>query len=368
MLGFLNLKEQAFGLDIADSSLKIVKLKKKGRFFDLASFNEAKIKPGIVRKGEIKKPEELAEIIKKMTGQVRGEKLDTKNAIVSLSEEKSFLQVIQMPYLSKEDLRSAIIFEAENYIPLPLGEVYLDYQIISLQNRQLDHLDVLIVAFPKKIIDSCLECLKKADIKPLALEVESLAISRALIREEKISQPILLVDFGANRTIFIIFAASSVMFTFSIPISSQSFTEAISRTMEIDLAEAERLKIKYGLGAKSIKTGNEIFQALIPSLSDLTEQIKKYLDYYQAHDFHDHLPLKNKKIEKILICGSGAKLKGLIDFLSSQLKVPVQIGNPWTNILSSSFQPKEQSLIYEKEQSLGYATALGLALRGIKGK
>lgn len=362
MLEFLSLKQQAFGLDISDLSLKIVKLKRRGQFFDLASFGEAQIKPGIVKKGEIRDQDKLAEIIKKTMREVKGEKLGTRNAIVSLSEEKAFLQVIQMPWLSEEDLKSAVIFEAENHIPLPIEEVYLDYQVVPPLYNHLDHLDVLIAAFPQKIVDSYLTCLKKANIKPIVLEVESLAISRALIKDETTTQPVLLIDFGANRSVFIIFSGHSVRFTFSIPVSPQSFTEALSQAMKIDLIKAEKLKIKYGLEGRSTKTGQEVFESLIPALTDLIEQIKKYLDYYQTHVSHEHLPPNGKGIERILICGDGARLKGLADFLSSQLKIPVEIGNPWVNLISES---KKEALGLSFEKSLSCATAIGLALRGI---
>lgn len=368
MLSFLNLKQKAFGLDISNLSLKIAKLKKKGESFDLASYAESRIKPGIIRKGEIRKPDELAEIIKKTAGEVKGEKLATRNAVVSLSEEKAFLQVIQMPRLSEEDLKSAVVFEAENYIPLPIEEVYLDYEVISPLANHLDHLDVLIAAFPKKIIDSYLVCLEKANIKPVVLELESLAVSRALIKNETAVQPVLLIDFGANQSAFIIFAGRSVRFTFSIPVSSQSFTEAVSRAMKVDLIKAEKLKTEYGLEKRSLKIGQEVFDSLIPPLTDLIEQIKKYLDYYQSHASHEHLPGEGKKIEKILICGGGAGLKGLTGFLSSQLKMPVEIGDPWINILPVGKRSQGKISTYSQEKSLGYATVLGLALKGIRGK
>ncbi len=351
-MNFLNLKTKAFGLDISDFSLKIAKVRKRGRSLNLVSHNQVKIKPGIVRKGEIRKPDQLAEIIKKAIKEVKGEKLGTKNVVVSLPEEKAFLQVIKMPRLSEEDLKSAVIFEAENHIPLSIEEVYLDYQVISSPEpgSRSDHLNVLIVAFPRKIVDSYFACLKKANIKPVVLENESLAISRALIKGNNINQPIFLIDFGSNRSIFIIFAGYSIMFTFSISISSQNFTESISRSMKIDLDKAEKLKIKYGLKGKSSGKGKEVFESIIPVLTDLTEQIKKHLEYYQTH-------VGGKKVEKILICGAGAKLKGFNSFLSSELKIPVEVGNPWINV-------KRQELIYQKKQSLNYVTAIGLALRG----
>lgn len=362
---FFTLKPEAFGLDISDLSLKIIKLKKKGKFFDLASFGEEKIKPGIIKEGEIKKEEDLAKIIKSACAKVKGEKLRTKYVVASLPEEKAFLQVIQMPKMKEEELKSAVIYEAENYIPLPIEEVYLDSQIVPPVYNHLDHFDVLITALPKKTVDPYLSSLKKAGLKPIAFEIESQAIARALIKNEVTISPLLLIDLGATRTGFIIFSGYSLRFTSSIPVSSRSFTEIISKALGMNLAEAERLKIEYGLQSKG-KKGKEVFEALIPALTDLLDQIKRYLHYYQTHASHEHLPPNGKGVAKIFLCGGGAKLKGLTNFLSAQLKIPVEIGNPWINILAAPIQPKEQRLIYKKEESLRYTTALGLALRGLQ--
>jgi len=292
--------------------------------------------------------------------------LQTREAVVSLPEEKSFLKIIQMPHLPKEDLGPAIVLEAENYIPLPMNEVYFDYQVIVPPQDHLDHLDVLIVGFPKKTIDSYVSCLKKANIRPVALELESLAVARTLIEKETSPYPVFLLDFGLSKTVLIIFSGYSVKFTFFLPISSQELTDAIARSMQIDSAKAENLKIKYGLEGKADKTGEAVFNALIPPLTDLIEQIKKYLDYYRTRAEQEHLSSEDMKKEIVLVCGGGAKLKGLVDYLSSQLKIPVKIGNPWVNILPPNKQPQEKTLIYEKEESLSYTTVLGLALRGIK--
>src|SRR4030042_775705 len=299
MFDFLNLRQKAFGLDISDFSLKIAKLKKQGQFFSVSSFKEMPLETGIVRKGEIRNEDKLVEMIKKAIKEVQGEKLQTREAVVALPEEKSFLRIIQMPRLSGEDLKSAVIFEAENYIPLPMEQVYFDYQVISPLYNHLDHLDILIVAFPKNIIDSYINCLKKANIKPVALELESLAVARALIEKEVSPHPVFLLDFGLSKTALIIFSGHSVKFTFFLPVSSQELTEAIARSMQIDLVKAENLKIKYGLEGRADKTGEEVFNALIPPLTDLTEQIKKYLDYYRTKTEHEHLPPNGLKEEII---------------------------------------------------------------------
>ncbi len=372
MLEFLTLKPEAFGLDISDLSIKTVKFEKKRKILSLSSFAETSIKPGIIRQGEIKDEKSLVKIIKKSLAEVKGKPLKTKYVIASLPEEKAFLQVIQMPHLSKEDLKSAVIYEAENYIPLPIEEVYLDFQIVPPFQNHLDHFDVLITALPKKTVDPYLSCLKKAGLKPLALEIESLSIVRTLIKDEVAASPILIIDLGATRTGLIVFSGHSLRFTSSIPISSQKFTEAISQIMKIDLNKAEKLKLKYGLIAKEAKEGGNVFEALVPPLTDLTEQIKKYLEYYQTHAFHEHLAEKSKKVEKILLCGGGANLKGLTDFFSNRLELSVELGNPWVNILPSSWQstsqPKKETSGISFEKSLSYATALGLALRSTRSK
>ena len=393
MLESLTLKPESFGLDISDLSLKIIKLKKGRKFFTLSSFGKEEIEPGIIKGGEIKDEKKLAEIIKEAIKKVRGGKLKTNYVVASLPEEKAFLQVIQMPRLPEEDLKSAVIYEAENYIPTPLEEVYLDYQIVPPIYDHLDHLDILIAALPKKTVDPYLSALKLAGFVPKVLEIESMAIARALIKGGATTQPILLIDLGATRTSFIIFSGQSLRFTTSIPVSSTSFTEIISKNLGVTLAEAERLKIKYGLEEKiKINIGDEktnikkergkIFEALIPALIDLVQQIKRYLDYYQTHASHEHLPpttfQKNnsnkhkpqkvvgglppdgKGISKIYLCGGGANLKGLCELLSLELKIPVEMGNPWVNIL---IKEKKEVPELSFEESLKYTTALGLALR-----
>lgn len=374
-MSFLTLKPEAFGLDISDLSLKIAQLiKRKGKFLTLASFGEAEIKPGIIKEGEIRDEKKLAEVIKEAIKKIKGEKLRTKYVVTSLPEEKAFLQVIQMPKMTEEDLKSAVIYEAENYIPLPIEEVYLDYQIVPPVYNHLDHLDLLIAALPKKTIDPYLFSLRLAGLCPLAFEIESQAISRALIKKETSTSPILLIDLGATRTSFIIFSGYSLRFTSSISVSSRNFTEIIAKNLGVNFSEAERLKIKYGLEEKikleigdrkteKKKERSKIFEALIPALVDLVQQIKRHLDYYRTHASHEHLPPNGKGVSKILLCGGGANLKGLTEFLSLELKLPVELGNPWINILSEGEKINSKISFLE---SLKYTTAFGLALRGIK--
>ncbi|XOB42107.1 MAG: type IV pilus assembly protein PilM [Candidatus Nealsonbacteria bacterium] len=370
MLEYFSIKREVFGLDISDLSLKIAQIKKREGELELVSFGETRIEPGIIKNGEIIDDNKLARTIETAVRQVKGEKIKTKYVIASLPEEKAFLQVIQMPKVPEEDLSSAVAYEAENYIPTALEQVYLDFQIVSPLENRLGHYDILIAALPKQTVNPYVSSLKLAGLEPVALEIESLSIARTLIKDEMTTLPILLIDFGATRTSFIIFSGHSLRFTSSISVSSNHFTEIIMKALGINQKKAESLKIKYGLIGKTKANNNKgtikkeerkIFEALIPVLVDLTQQIRKHLEYYQTHAGHKHLPVKNKKVSKIILCGGGSNLKGLPELLSMELKLPVEIGNPWINIIK---EEGEASLT--KEQSLAYATALGLALRAIK--
>lgn len=363
MLNFLTLKTEAFGLDFSDSSLKIVKLEKKGGVLKLASFGEALLRPGTIKNGEIKNKEALIKSIKKAASEVTGEKIKTKNVVVSLPEEKSFIEVIQMPKTLDEDLKSAVIYEAENHIPMPIEEVCLDSQVVPPVSGVLDHQDVLLVAFPKKTVNSYVECLKESGLKPIAFETESLASSRALIKNEVSDGPVLIIDFGATRTNFIIFSGYSVRFTFSLPFYPQKLTEDIARSMKIDLVRAEKLKLKHGLFLKKSEEGEKVYYVLSNSLMGLVEQIKKYLEYYYTHIFHEHLPGSKRTVKKVLLCGGGANLKGLDDFLSCELALPIEFADPWINVLSAE---NRESFGLSQKESLKYVTAIGLAIRGMK--
>jgi len=360
MIDFLTLKPEVFGIDISDLSLKIIKLKKKGGSLALASFGETEIKPGIINGGEIRDEDALAETIKKSLTQIKGEKLKTKYVVASLPEEKSFLQVIQMPPMREEEMNKAVYFEAENYIPMPVEKVYLDAQKVLPALNHLDHLDVLIAALPRKTVDSYLSSFQKAGLKPLVFEIESQAVARSLVAEEKSLEPLLLIDFGATRASFIIFSGHSLRFTTSLPISSNKFTEAIANKFKTNIKKAEELKKECGIEGKRSR---EIFDILKPDLIDLVSKIKTCLSYYQTHSHHEHLPLNGKGVNKIILCGGASNLKGLDGFLSKEFQLQAVLGNPWSNILP---HPLKEVPELPYRESLRYTTALGLALRGMQ--
>ncbi len=358
MLKFLNLQPEIFAIDIDDLFLRIVKLKKRRNGFVLVSFNEVQIKAGIVKEGTIQDQESLVKIIQLACKTVKGEKLNTRYVIFSLPEEKSFSQIIQMPNMTEKELVSAVPYEAENYIPLPIDKVYLDFQVINLHKDKLNHLDLLVNVMPKPIVDSYVSCLKKASLTPCVLEIESQAITRALIKRGESTLPTIFIDFGQTKTSLVIFSDNSIRFTSSMPISSEQLTNAICESLKVNFSKAEELKVKYGLTKETVKKHN-IQEAILPILNDLVAQIKKYISFYHGHASHEYSS-SGGAIQKIILCGGGANLKGLSDFLSEELKIDVKIGDPFTNILPSK---ENKEYIIPRQKYLSFATAIGLALR-----
>ena len=219
-------------------------------------------------------------------------------------------------------------------------------------------------------------CIKKAGFQIQALEMEPQSICRSLIKKEVSPAPVMIVNFGSIATNLIVFSGYSLRFTTSIPFSILSLDQAISKSLNISLKEAENLRQEYGLESSEDKEKKidgrgsakkidkkEITAIIISIIRDLVPQIGKYIEYYQTHSFLERLSAGSKGIAKIILSGYGANSKGLANFLSLSLRIPVEAGNPWINILP---EPLREVPELSFNESLSYTTALGLALRGIK--
>lgn len=359
---FYEIDPPAFGLDISDFSLKIAALEKDAKHWKLAGFTATSIPSGIIIDGEVKEEEKAIPILKESLSVVRRSGITSRYVVASLPEEKAFIRVIQLPKMKYGEVREAVKWEAENNIPMSIDEIYLDWQIIVPIKNHLDHFDVLIIAVPRTIVDQYVRLFEKSGLISKVFEVESVAIARSVIGGDTSGKPVLIIDLGQARTSFIVFSGHTLRFTSSLGISGASLTDVIARELKVDEASADKLKVAHGL-LKKDKEGERVFECLIPAMTDLVEQIKNYLEFYEGHAMHEHLarPEKRLPISKIILCGGGAALKGLENFFVLNLKLPVEKANPWVNILSP---PLKEIPGLSYEESLGYTTALGLALRG----
>ena len=141
-------------------------------------------------------------------------------------------------------------------------------------------------------------------------------------------------------------------FTSNIPLSSQSIVDAISKGMEISIEEAEKIKENFGIG--SFSEQDPVFRTVQPVLDSLVGEIENSMDFYLTN-------LKySDSIDKIVICGGGSNIKGLMAYLSKKLGREVEPGNPMIN-----FFQKKPSMVVAQKDLLHYSTTIGLALRGL---
>ncbi len=356
MFDLLNLNPNTFGLDISDLSLKIIKLKEQGNKLKFSAVNESPLSLGVIQQGEIRDEKKLAQAIKKLVNKTHG--LDTRHVVVSLPEEKSFVRLIEMPKMNKEEIKSAVSFEAENYIPFSAEKVYLDSQIIEPFEGLSNHTEVLLAALPKKTVDSYVAAVYEAGLVPISMETESQATVRALVKEQKTKTPVFIIDIGATCSNFSVYFGNSLRFTSFIPFSSNKLNIAIAESMKIKPSKAEELKASYGFQQTGTRA-KKLFRIMLPILTEFSWEIKKHIDYYQAHAKHEKFFSNDKEVKKILLCGGGANLRGLIKFLSQETGLIVQKGNPLINLPWEDREIKDPL----RQKLLSYTTAIGLALR-----
>jgi len=353
---FFSLKFNTFGLDLSDFSAKIVKLEKKNGKYIFSFFGNFKIEKGLIAQGVIKDEENLVKNLEKGLKEIKANKINTKYVVLCLPEEKNLSQIIEMPDLPKEDLEKALLFEIENYVPFSVGEIYFDF--IKLPSEKEKKCNVLISAYERKIVDSYFRVLKKINLEPIVFEPEILSLGRLIPASNDF---VLIIDLGETKTNFGVFFKGLLRFSSSSPFSSSLLTETISKELGLPFEEAEKLKRTLGLEESILlkyetkesifkKERGKIFDALVVCLSDLLDQIKRILSYFESLN-------PNFKIKKIFLSGGGALLKGLKEFIQLQTEIETEILNPLL-VLPLFKEPK-----ISFEEIVKYSCAIGLAKR-----
>lgn len=348
----------AFGFDISDRSIKYIKFYAKEKV-ELQDFGEINLPEGVILNGEIKQEEVLVEILKFWLAR-DGRSYRSLFPVVSLPEEQSFLRLIQLPNVKKEDVQNAIRWEIEANIPLAPEDLLYDYEIIEpFESDAVDHIDVVITAISKTISESYAGILKRVGWSPLALELESQAIARAVLPSVRNKSAKTIVDMGRNRTSLIVTAGGAIIFTKTIDIGGLNIENNIMKTLGVGQTEAPEVKKKYGLDKKA--HDGKLFPAIFPVVAVLADELMRVAEYYQNHSEHMHGA--SGSIDEILLAGGDANLLGLDTYLSGFLKVQVNSANPFFSVVERLPSPV---LTLHRNISLAFATAIGLGLRGVR--
>lgn len=341
------------GVDVSDRSVKFVEFEKNKGRLRLKKFGEDILEEGIIVNGEIKNKDELVSFLKKIK-QIRG----FADVIISLPEEKAFLSLVELPKMGEEEIKTSLSFQIERYVPLKKENIIFDFEITPSSVKS-DHFDVLLLAFPKNLIYDYCEVFERAGFTPLAMELESLSLARSLVPEYN-KEDVLIIDFGKTRTTFDVLRGSSLRFTSTVLLGGRDLEKMIARALGINPFEAEKIKKDFSLMGP--RKEDRIYEAILPILSSLEDEIRKHQGYWQDHLLHQSE--EKSGIKEIILAGGDANLNGLPEYLSQRLAIPARLGNPWIKVGSFENYVPEIS----RRESLAYGIAIGLALRGLRGE
>ncbi|MEW5707108.1 MAG: type IV pilus assembly protein PilM [Actinomycetota bacterium] len=362
------------GLDIGNKTFRIAQLKPSAHKPILINYASKDTPFGLVDEGEIADVDGVAKVLSDFW---RERKISEKKVVVGIANQKVIVRIIEMPYMTEAELKSAIQFQVSDYIPIPIEEAIIDFQIISERENDLQGkvMDVLVVAARKEMIERVIMALEKAGLRPVVIDVSSFAFARAVMGDapslsfEDLDNPkaTAMINVGSNLTDIVVMEDGIPRFTRISNFGSDIFVEALMEALGISLDEAEDLAVRIGLPSRDV--GDDpadvtpdmlskvalVNTILEQQMMKLVAEIRRSLDYYLVQ------AAKAKSIDKIILSGSGANLRNFRQHLKRELQIEVELGHPLNNVQIG--RNLRSAGIVDDELSL--ATCLGLAMRGL---
>lgn len=333
-----------FGLDIGFSSLKVMQVNLDGHKHSITGYGVTSFDPASVVDGVIVNPEALAKVAYELFSKNIIGEITTRRGAIAIPASRTFNRNMTLPAMRSEDIADAVRMEAEQYIPVPIDELYMDHSIISRTPKEIE---LLVVAVPKKIIESYLTFARLIDVETVLLETTIGAACRLFVQAENNDVPTVLIDLGSLASDITIYD-NALIVTGTVPGGGDSFTNLISDKLKVSKQEAHVIKTKYGLGVS--KKQKEIIETLTPVLEQLSKELRRMIRY------HEERSDSKSKIGQIVTMGGGANMPGLSEYLTNLLRLPVRMCDPWQHLDFAGLQPPNTT-----EKSM-YVTVAGLAL------
>lgn len=322
------------GLDIGHSSTKIMQLERSsGKKPRVAGYGVSNYYPGnAISDGVIVNHEALAGSLRELLSQRLIGTISTKRVACTVPTSHTFNRPMSLPPMNKQKIDDAVRLEAEQYIPIPIENLYLDYDI---SYRSESGIELLVVATPKNIVDSTIKFLESAGLEPVALEPTMNAAARLFnMADLTHDEASLLIDFGSVSVDIAVFD-HSMFVNSTVSGGSDTLTNLIAKRLHTTLSEAYVLKNHYGIGPGTKMP--QIMEAARPILEPLVREARKTMRFYDQRAARRH-----RKISQIVVTGGGATLRGLNEYLSHQLGVPTKRLEPWPSIDFGDLQPPSE--------------------------
>lgn len=342
------MKNTPFGLDIGTTTMKAVWLteEKDGFLLNAVAQSPTPVK-GMLSESPLDQ-EEMAQAIQNL---VQEANITTKLVNIAISENQVYTRVLEMPVLSDKELSSAIYWEAEQHIPLPLQSVTLDWSVLSRPKEEDGgKMQVLLVGAPIAIINKYQRMIEMAGLTIESVETEILSVIRATVIGENFPNT-LIVHIGAVGTLFAIVKNGIVVFTYFVPIGGIAITRAISSDFAFSQPQAEEYKRTYGYSSKTLE--GKIGKATEPILGSILTELKKAIAFYNEK-YKNEAP-----ITQVVLSGGSAKLPGIDLFFVKNCGIEIVLANPW-KILKNQTVPKEIL-----DNASDYTVSVGLAMKKV---
>lgn len=334
------------GIDIGDSSLKMVELKKKGKQIYLSNYAFSENVSG-VNFTKIDDINYLAQAILKVKAEAN---IKARRVTASLPTFSVFSSIINLPPTDKKNMDAAVAEEAKKVIPLPVEEMILDWKMVPGTQQDKEGARVFLTGSPKKLVRRYIEIFRLAKLELASLETETFSLVRGLMGNDP--STVMIVEIGANSTDLSVVQESIPVLNRSLEICGGTVTAALAEKLGLSFNQAEQFK--FDLSASlSDSSKEELPQLIVKALAPVIHEIEYMREFFQSNG-------GGRKIEKVILSGGGALLMNLADYLSHHLNLQVIIGDPFSRIIYPS---EMKPIIAEVGPKL--AVAAGLALREI---
>lgn len=315
------------GLDISPTSVKLLELSKQGDKFHVECYGVAPLFPDAMVESDIKDVNAVGEAVKLVVSRSR---TSCRNAILAVPGSSVITKVIQLDdNLDENEMEAYIHLEASRYIPYPMEEVSLDFQVQGPNAKKADKLDVFIAASRTENVNSRVEALKAGGLNTSVVDVETYAIERACqFITDKLpgggqDKTIAIIDIGSVITSITVLHNLATIYTREEVFGGKQLTEAIQRRYGLTYEEAGLAKKQGALADDYVPEVLDPFrEALIPL-------IRRSLQFFFSASNHN-------EVDHIVLAGGGAFIPGLTDLVTERLGTSCSIADPFVNMTVAS--------------------------------
>lgn len=355
------------GIDFSERSLKAVQLVRRRGGVRLAALAHIAAPANLITPVGITDLDKASQLLQTLLDKPQYGTFGGTLAVASLPETKTFCVRSLIP-LNQGDMAGEVAKVLERHIPYPANQLNYDWEVVG---RQSGNADVVIGAVETTVSDAYATCLSAAQLTPAALEIEPIAIARALLPHSHPPQEAVgIVDIGAMRSSFSVHRNGAPLAAVSLPISGLATTNQLAKKLGTTVEKAENAKIVCGLDPAC--ADGVVASALEGMITSLVQKIKETFIFLE-----EHVP-SYQPPQVIFLCGGGAAIKDLHTLLTKRLGIATHPGNVFQNVENPSpavrkhLQAEVATLkkfsaesIQYQDDSLRFATAIGLALRGV---